>query len=86
MTNVNNRVLYTGLTNNLPRRVAKHRVGLGSRFTSKYRVTKLVWYEEFARVADAIAAEKRIKGGSRKKKIRLVEGVNPGWRDLLGDG
>jgi putative endonuclease len=86
MTNVNNRVLYTGLTNNLPRRVAKHRVGVGSRFTSRYRVTKLVWYEEFARIADAIAAEKRIKGGSREKKIRLVEGVNPGWRDLLGDG
>jgi len=82
MTNAHNTVLYTGVTNDLRRRVGEHKIGLGSKFTSKYRVTKLVYYEEFGRIGDAIAAEKRIKAGSRGKKVQLVERLNPEWRDL----
>ena len=84
MTNANNTVLYTGVTNDLRRRVGEHKVGLGSKFTSKYRVTKLVYYEEFGRIGDAIIAEKRIKAGSRKKKIQLIEAFNPERRNLMG--
>jgi putative endonuclease len=83
MTTANNNVLYTGVTNDLRRRVAEHKMGLGSRFTSKYRVNKLVYYEEFRRIRDAIAAKKRIKAGSRSKKIQLVENLNPKWIDLF---
>jgi len=86
MTNANNTVLYTGVANDLRRRVGEHKVGLGSKFTSKHRVTKLVYYEEFGRIGDAITAEKRIKAGSRKKKIQLIEAFNPEWRDLFEDG
>ena len=82
MTNTSNRVLYTGVTNDLARRVAQHKAGTGSAFTSKYKTHKLVFYEEFCRIIDAIAAEKRIKAGSRAKKIQLIEGLNPEWRDL----
>jgi putative endonuclease len=85
MTNAGNNVLYTGVTNDLRRRVTEHRAGLGSAFTSKYRVHKLVFYERFVRVTDAIAAEKRIKAGSRAKKIKLIEERNPEWSDLLAE-
>lgn len=84
MTNHTNTVLYTGVTNNLNKRVAEHRAGRGSKFTAKYKVTKLVWYERFSRVGDAIPAEKTIKAGSRAKKLRLIEAVNPHWNDLSG--
>jgi putative endonuclease len=69
MTNKSNIVLYTGVTNNLERRVCEHQEGLGSVFTSKYRVTKLVYYETYKNINLAIAREKQIKGGSRKKLI-----------------
>jgi len=82
MTNKHNTVLYTGVTNNLRRRVEQHKGRKGSRFTAKYKVTKLVFYEGFSRVTDAIAAEKRIKAGSRAKKIEVVESTNPEWQDL----
>ncbi len=82
MTNVGNTVLYTGVTNNLRRRVAAHRNGTGSKFTSRYNVTKLVFYEGFGLIQDAIAAEKKIKAGSRAKKVKLIESVNPQWLDL----
>ena len=82
MTNANNHVLYTGVTNDLLRRAAQHKAGRGSAFTSRYRVHKLVFYEEFRRVTDALAAEKRIKAGSRAKKITLIESLNPEWKDL----
>ena len=82
MTNVRNTVLYTGVTNNLRKRVAEHRGKKGSKFTSKYNVGKLVHYESFSHIWDAIAAEKRIKAGSRAKKIKLVESVNRQWEDL----
>ena len=82
MTNVGNTVLYTGVTSDLHRRVAEHRNGKGSKFTSKYNVTKLVFYESFCHVHDAIAAEKTIKAGSRAKKVELIESLNPEWLDL----
>ena len=85
MTNSGNTVLYTGATNDLRRRVAQHKAGLGSKFTSRHRITKLVFYEEFGRITDAIAAEKRIKAGPRTRKIQLIGAVNPGWRDLAAE-
>ena len=85
MTNRYNTVLYTGVTNELERRVGEHKAGLGGRFTSRYRVTKLVYYEEFADPKSAIAREKQIKGGSRQKKLDLVNGMNPEWKDLYED-
>ena len=82
MTNVGNTVLYTGVTNDLRRGVAEHKNKIGSKFTSRYNVTKLVFYEAFNRIQDAIAAEKTIKAGSRAKKVRLIESTNPNWQDL----
>ena len=82
MTNAANSVLYTGVTNDLERRVAQHKEGTGSSFTSKYNVTKLVFCEQVSRIDDAIAAEKKIKAGSRAKKIELIESINPDWHDL----
>jgi putative endonuclease len=82
MTNKNNTTLYTGATNNLQRRVWEHKNGTGSKFTSKYKITKLVFYESFTRIYDAIAAEKQVKAGSRAKKTSLIESINPEWRDL----
>lgn len=84
MTNWNDRVLYTGVTNDIVRRVHEHRMGLVDGFTKKYNVYKLVYIEEFADVRDAIAREKQIKGYSRKKKMMLVGRDNEEWRDLLG--
>jgi len=82
MTNKNNTTLYTGVTNNLQRRVWEHKNGTGSKFTSKYKITKLVFYESFTRIYDAIAAEKQVKAGSRARKITLIESINPEWRYL----
>ena len=82
LTSNNNKVLYTGVTNDLERRVAEHKEGKSSSFTSKYNVTKLVFCEQFDRIFDAIGAEKKIKAGSRAKKIELIENMNPGWQDL----
>ena len=68
--------------NDLNRRVWEHKNKKGSSFTEKYNVTILVYYEDFSSVYDAIAAEKRIKAGSRAKKIQLIESINSDWRDL----
>ncbi len=76
------RVLYTGVTNNLARRVNEHKRGLIPGFTSRYRVTRLVYFEEFADVRVAIAREKEIKGWVRMRKLRLIEERNPTWADL----
>jgi putative endonuclease len=81
MTN-RSRTLYTGVTNNLYRRVYEHKNKLIGGFTKKYNITKLVWYEVTSEVASAIAREKQIKGWLRKKKIALIESVNPEWKDL----
>ena len=83
MTNKTNTVIYTGVTNNLNRRVWQHKNKLGSAFTKKYNVDKLIFYECFGQIYDAIAAEKRIKAGSRAKKIQLIESKNSEWQDLF---
>ena len=84
MTNLS-RTLYTGITGNLASRVADHKAGKGSSFTSKYRINRLVYYESHSDVHDAIAREKQIKGWVRVKKIALIESINPNWDDLSVD-
>ena len=85
MINKYNKVLYTGVTSNLLRRVTEHIEKTVAGFTSKYNVTKLVYYEEYATMEEAIAREKQIKGGSRQKKIDLIKKKNPGWADLYDE-
>ena len=82
LTNKHNTVLYTGVTNNLERRLYEHRNKLVSGFTSRYNVHKLVYFDTTTDVTSAIAREKEIKGWVRQKKIRLIEGMNPEWKDL----
>ena len=82
MTNKNNSVLYTGITNDLKRRVYEHKEKFVAGFTTKYNVSKLVYYEIFEDPENAILREKKIKAGSRQKKIDLVNGMNKGWDDL----
>jgi putative endonuclease len=79
------RVLYIGVTNDLARRVNEHKRGFNAGFTSRYRVTRLVYFEEFADIRDAIAREKAIKGWKRSRKISLVEARNSTWEDLAKD-
>ena len=74
--------LYTGVTSNLAERVFRHRQGLTPGFTSRYGCNRLVFYEKYERMDEAIAREKQIKGGSRGRKISLVEAINPEWKDL----
>lgn len=82
MTNVSNRVLYIGVTNSLKRRVSEHAQGMGSQFTHKYNCTKLVYFEVFPDIEQAITREKQLKHFKRAWKDELVNGVNPEWRDL----
>jgi putative endonuclease len=82
MTNKLNTVLYTGVTNDLVRRVYEHKEKLVNGFTKRYNLTKLVYYEVFEDIENAIAREKRIKGILRRKKIELIESINKDWRDL----
>lgn len=82
MTNLSNTVLYTGVTNNIKRRVYEHKSKVVSGFTYKYNVIKLVYYEIFNSIEDAINREKQIKAGPRRKKIVLINSVNPKWNDL----
>ena len=82
MTNQNNTVLYTGVTNDLQRRIYEHKSKLIEGFTKKYNITKLVYYEIYEDAYTAISREKQIKGGSRQKKIDLVNSLNSGWKDL----
>ena len=76
------RVLYIGVTNDLTRRVNEHKRGLTAGFTSRYQITRLVYFEEFGDVRDAIAREKQLKGWVRARKIRLIEQKNAAWEDL----
>ena len=76
------RVLYTGVTSDLPRRVWQHRSGQLEGFTRRYRVHRLVHFEETADPSSAIAREKQIKAWNRGKRVRLIEATNPGWLDL----
>ena len=85
MSNVHNTVLFTGVTNSLARRVLEHKSGTGSKFVKKYNVTKLVYFECGEDVSSAILREKQIKAGSRKKKIELVNSMNPEWKDLFDE-
>ncbi len=85
MTNNRNTVLYTGVTNDLIRRVYEHREKLVKGFTNKYNVVKLVYYEVFEDPTNAIIREKQIKGGPRRKKIELIKMKNPEWRDLYDE-
>ena len=85
LTNKNHTVLYTGVTSDLVKRVYEHRTGFYEKsFTSRYNVTKLVHFEEFTSIEEAIAREKQIKGGSRQKKLDLINRFNPEWNDLSG--
>ena len=77
--------LYIGITNNLAGRVYDHKEGLISSFTKRYRVNRLVYFETFKYVGNAIAREKELKGWLRARKIKLIESVNPSWRDLSRD-
>ncbi|MES2688868.1 MAG: GIY-YIG nuclease family protein [Bacteroidota bacterium] len=82
LTNKTNTVLYTGVTNNIIKRTEEHKTGYGSVFTTKYKLKKLVYFEEFNLINQAIDREKQIKGGTRQRKIDLINGINPEWKDL----
>ena len=82
LTNNTNSVVYTGVTSNLQKRIYEHKQNLVKGFTAKYKVHKLVYYEVFDSVKDAIIREKQIKGGSRKKKVDLIKNFNPEFKDL----
>ncbi len=84
MTN-KSRTLYTGMTNDLERRVYQHKNRLIQGFTYKYNITRLVWYDDFDDVEQAVEGEKKIKGWLRSKKIALIESTNPEWKDLARD-
>src|SRR3990167_2432699 len=85
LTNKHNNVLYTGVSNDLIRRIYEHKNKLQKGFTEKYNVERLVYYEIYADIADAIMLEKQIKGWSRKKKNELINQFNPKWKDLYED-
>ena len=85
MTNKRNGVLYIGVTASLLERIYQHRNGTGSKFAWKYGCNLLVFYCFFDAITDAIAAEKKLKNVSRKKKIELIESINLEWRDLSPD-
>ena len=82
-----NGTLYTGVTSDLGSRVFEHKQRLGAGFTAKYGVIRLVWYQEYVEIGEAIVFEKRIKRWRRAWKIALIEGMNPDWRELyVGTG
>ena len=86
LTNKNNTVLYVGVTSNLSQRMQQHINGYyKNSFTSRYNLTKLVYYEELNSIEDAVAREKQLKAGSRKKKVDLIEKRNPQWNDLYNN-
>ena len=84
ITNYKNTVLYTGVTNDLIRRIWEHKTGIiKNSFSKKYRLYKLIWFEEFNTPQEAIEAEKKIKGWRREKKISLIKEKNPNFQDLF---
>ena len=85
LTNIHRTVLYIGVTNDLQRRVGEHRAETTEGFTARYHVTRLLYYEEYQYIRDAIAREKQLKAGSRQKKNELIERENPNWLDLAAD-
>jgi putative endonuclease len=86
LTNTANKVLYTGVTNDLERRCHEHKSKLVKGFTQKYNVDKLIYFEEFTNIENAIAREKQIKGLLREKKISLIQDFNCNWQNLCPDG
>ena len=87
LTNTQNTILYTGVTNNLEKRIAEHKAKIYSdSFTARYNIHKLVYFETTTDIESAIAREKQIKAGSRKKKLSLIETINPAWNDLSMEG
>ena len=85
LANISNSVIYTGVTSNLQKRIYEHKQNLVKGFTAKYNVHKLVYYEMFDDIENAIAREKQIKGGSRKKKLDLIKSFNPDYKDLYDE-
>ena len=85
MASKRNGTLYLGVTGNLLDRVTQHKEGRGSDFVKRYKITMLVWYEEWALITDAIQRETSLKRWPRKWKLELIEKMNPDWRDLYGD-
>jgi putative endonuclease len=85
LANKRNGTLYTGVTSNLMQRVWQHKEGITKGFTKKYGIKFLVWYEIHETMESAITREKQIKGGSRQKKLRLIEAQNPDWKDLYAE-
>ena len=84
ITNKNNTTLYTGVTSNLPQRILQHRnKEYAKSFSTKYNLNKLVYWESFQEIGDAIGREKQIKAGSRQKKLDLINAFNPEWKDLF---
>ena len=84
LTNKPYGTLYVGVTSNLPVRIWQHKHKSVGGFSAKYNLTRLVYFELFDEMYDAIGREKQLKGGSRERKIALIEGVNPKWQDLYG--
>ena len=76
------RTLYIGVTNHLNRRVQEHREGIADSFTKRYNIHRLVYFERFQYIGNAITREKELKGWLREKKIALIEAENPTWKDL----
>jgi len=79
------RTLYTGVTDDLERRVFEHKEGRPGSFVTRYHANRLVYFEQFGDIGEAIAREKEIKRMTRRRKIELIESVNPEWRDLSGE-
>ncbi len=86
ITNKNNTTLYVGVTSNLPQRIVQHKEKTyKNSFSARYNLNKLVYYEQFQMIGDAIGREKQLKAGSRAKKIELITTLNPNWEDLYED-
>ena len=85
LTNKPNGTLYTGVTSDLPKRIWQHRNRISKGFCAKYNLTRLVYFELYEDMYEAISREKQIKAGSRKAKIKLIDRINPAWRDLYPD-
>jgi len=86
MTNKTRTTIYIGVTNNLAERVHQHRIKANSKsFTAKYNINRLVWYEYYDDISEAITREKQIKGWTREKKINIIRAMNPGLKDLADD-
>lgn len=86
VTNKNNTTLYVGVTSNLPTRIQQHKEKKYPKsFTARYNLSKLVFYEAYQQIGDAIGREKQLKAGSRANKIKLIESINPTWLDLFDE-